>query len=347
MEAQIKKIETEYNNQIAQTKSLKELDELFLKLFGKNGLITLLPKDFSKHSKEDLKAIGPLFNLLKKNLEDNIESKREETKELIYKNLENEDFKFFENKAEIKKREGYLHPLTIFEHKIAELFTKLGFMQFVGPEVDTDSNNFELLNIPPQHPARDMWDTLYIENREGTNEKLLLRTHTSNSQIHIMKQYKPPIRMMIIGRCFRYENVDARHEHTFDQFEIVYVDKNVSMANLQYLSEYFLKALLGEDIKARLSPGYYPFTEPSAHIFGTCVFCKGKGCHVCGNSGELELAGAGMIHPKVLQNCGIDPKEYSGIAWGVGPGRMAMLKYNIEDVRLFNSGDLKFLQSIK
>lgn len=344
MDQKIAELAKQYRDKIEQASSLKELNELFLKLFGKNGQIALLPKEFSTLSKEELQKTGPLFNQTKHELEELIEQKRALVREESYQKLLSEELHL--EGGSIKKRKGHLHPLTIFEEKIAELFTKLGFQQFDGPEIDSDLNNFELLNIPPEHPARDMWDTFYLDNK-GKEGKLLLRTHTSNSQIHIMKKYKPPIRMMIIGRCFRYEAVDARHEHTFDQFEIVYVDKKVGMINLQYLSEYFLKAMLGEDIKARLSPGYYPFTEPSAHIFGTCVFCKGMGCSVCGKTGELELAGAGMIHPKVLENCGIDSEEYSGIAWGVGPGRMAMLKYGIDDVRMFNSGDLQFLQGIK
>ena len=346
MEDALKQILKDYQQKISEAKSLKDLDSIFIALFGKNGDVDQISKQFKDLNKGELKTVGPLFNQVKLELEKAIGNRRGEIREEIYKNLNNESFNI--QGGEIKKRVGHFHPLTIFENKIADLFAKLGFVQFDGPEIDTDLNNFELLNIPAQHPARDMWDTLYLSSKsQDPSSRLLLRTHTSNSQIHIMKNNKPPIRMMIIGRCFSYENLDARHEHTFDQFEIVYVDKKVSMANLQYLSEYFLKAMLGEDIKARLSPGYYPFTEPSAHIFGTCVFCKGKGCSVCGKTGELELAGAGMIHPKVLENCGIDSKKYSGIAWGVGSGRMAMLKYNINDLRLFNSGDLKFLQGIK
>lgn len=342
MQEKLNQILKDYQEKISQAKSLQELDEIFLELFGKQGQITLLPKEFSKLSKDELKDIGPLFNQIKKELEKTINEKRSSIREESYQKLSDETFDL-DSKVEIKKRKDHLHPLTIFEHQIVELFQKLGFQQFDGPQIDTDVNNFQLLNIPEDHPSRDLQDTLYLDtpSKEG---KLLLRTHTSNSQIHIMKNYKPPIRMMIIGRCFRFENLDARHEHTFNQFEIVYVDKKVNMGNLQYLSEYFLKSILGEDIKARLSPGYYPFTEPSAHIFGTCVFCKGAGCKICGETGELELAGAGMIHPTVLKNCGIDPAEYSGIAWGAGTGRMAMLKYGIDDLRLFNSGDLKFLE---
>ena len=199
--------------------------------------------------------------------------------------------------------------------------------------------------MPKDHPARDDWETFFIksEPKQGLGNQVLT-PHTSNGQVRAMRQLKPPMRVMIIDRCFRYENLDARHEHTLEQFEIVYIDKGVSMANLQYLSEYFFQGILGKDIKARLRPKYYPFVEPGAVVDGLCIFCKGKGCNVCGGTGWLELAGAGMIHPQVLKNGGIDPKEYSGIAWGVGPERMAMLKYGVEDIRLFKSGDLKFLE---
>lgn len=346
MEEQLQNLQTEYLEKINQADSLRNLDEIFIELFGKNGVLTLFPKEFPKLEKENLKVIAPLFNKAKVELEQVISDKREEIRMEGYKKLEIEKLDIGE--GEIKKRQGYLHPITEFEEKIAELFKKIGFEQYDGPDIDTDEYNFGLLNIPEDHPARDMWDTLYIEG-EGFGFKpgeLLLRTHTSNSQPHIMREFKPPFRKMIIGRCFRYENLDARHEHTFDQFEIVYVEKGLSMAHLQYLSDYLLKAMYGLDISARLSPGYYPFTEPSAHLFGTCIFCKGRGCKICGETGELELGGAGMIHPNVLKNSGIDPDEYSGIAWGLGPLRMAMLKYNVNDVRLFNSGDLKFLKGL-
>ena len=343
MEDKLKQISTDYQNKITSAKSLKELDEIFIELFGKNGQLDQLPKQFKDLSKDELKVIAPLFNQVKQELENDIRDKRYGIREESYKALENETFDI--KGGEIKKRTGHLHPLIKLEEETAEIFKKLGFVQFDAPHIDTDYNNFEVLNIPENHPARDLWDTLYINSKsEARNSKLLLRTHTSNSQIRILSQNKPPIRMMNIGRCFRYENLDARHEHTFEQFELVYVDKNVSMANLQYLSEYYLKAIFATDIKVRLKPKYYPFVEPGVGVDGECIFCKGKGCKVCGGVGWLELAGAGMIHPIVLKNGGINPQEYSGIAWGMGPPRMAMLKYGIEDVRLFNSGDLTFLE---
>ena len=345
MEDSLKKIQSEYLDKINSAKTLADLDKIFLALFGKNGQIDLLSRQFKDLAKEELKTVGPLFNIIKLELEKEIERKRSTIREETYKALGNEGFEM--KGAPIKKRVGHEHPLTAFEAQTAKIFEKLGFVQIDAPLIDSDHNNFEVLNIPANHPARDLWDTLYIassNHKPSTiNNKLLLRTHTSNSQIRALKN-TPPIRMMNIGRCFRYENLDARHEHTFEQFELIYVDKKVSMANLQYLSEYFLKAIFGPDIKARLKPKYYPFVEPGVGVDGLCIFCKGKGCNICGGIGWLELAGAGMIHPSVLRTGGIDPNEYSGIAWGFGPARMAMIKFGIEDIRLFNSGDLKFLE---
>lgn len=345
MKEQLAQIKKSYQSKISQATSLAGLDDIFLSLFGKKGVLTLLPKGFSKLSSDELKRVGPVFNQVKASLESEIVEKRVAIREQSYKKLDQEKLDLTA-KVEIKKRTGHLHPITQFEQEITNVFSKLGFQQFDAPQIDTDYNNFQVLNIPEEHPARDLQDTFYLSTHNlGPNpEKLLLRTHTSNSQIRILSQFKPPIRLMSIGRCFRYENLDARHEHTFEQFELVYVDKGVSMTNLQYLSEYFFQKVFGSDIKARLRPKYYPFVEPGAGVDGLCMFCKGKGCRVCGNIGWLELAGAGMIHPQVLKNGGIDPNEYSGIAWGVGPERMVMLKNGIEDIRLFKNGDLKFLE---
>lgn len=344
MEQKIFQIQRDYLDKIQQAKSLAELDEIFLSLFGKSGQLTLLPKDFPKLQKDELKKIGPIFNGVKEALEQTITQRRQQVREESYKEFKKEKFSL--KKVEIKKRQGHLHPLTQFEKKIADLFAKLGFQQYDAPQIDTDYNTFEAINIPKDSPARDLQDTFYVDtkNMGSQKDKLLLRSHTSNSEIRIMKEFMPPIRMMLIGRCFRYENLDARHEHTFDQFEIVYIDKGVNMANLQFLSEYFLKAVFGTEIKARLRTKYYPQVEPGAGIDGLCIFCKGKGCGVCGGVGWLELGGAGMIHPIALKNGGIDISVYSGLAWGISPERMVMLIYGIEDIRLFRSGDLKFLE---
>jgi phenylalanyl-tRNA synthetase alpha chain len=348
VESKILQIHSDYLEKIKEANSLDILDEIFLGLFGKSGEITLIPRDFGKLSKEEVSKIAPIFNQIKTELESEIGKRREEVREEKYSKLVNDTIDIAQE-AQISLPKGAIHPITKLEHEVVELFSQLGFQQYQAPHIDTDNYNFELLNIPSGHPARDLWDTLYLENKFDDLDigKLLLRTHTSNAQVRLMREHGVPLRMMVIDRCFRYENLDARHEHTMEQFEIVYVDKNVNMANLQYLSEYFLKAIFGKETKVRLRPKYYPFVEPGAGVDGECLFCKGAGCKVCSGTGWLELAGAGMIHPQVLRNGGIDPNEYSGIAWGFGPERMAMLKYGISDIRVFKSGDLKALGGIK
>jgi phenylalanyl-tRNA synthetase alpha chain len=347
MEDKLDGILQSYKTKISSSLSFNELDEIFLSLFGKNGELTIIPKEFSSLSVEEKKVVGPLFNQIKQDLEKAINDKRQEIREEEYKKLDQETIDF-NTQVEFKKRKGQLHPLTEFENEITRIFGELGFQRFDAPLIDTDYNNFEVLNIPEDHPARDLWDTLYIDSTKYSvpNGKLLLRTHTSNSQIHIMKNLELPIRAMNIGSVFRHENLDARHEHTFSHFELVYIDKGLSMANLQFLSEYFFKRYLGEDTEVRLRPKYYPFVEPTAGIDALCIFCKGKGCKVCGDLGWIELAGAGMIHPNVLKNGGIDPEVYTGIAWGTGLERILMVKKGINDVRLFRNGDINFLKGV-
>ncbi|MDO8498365.1 MAG: phenylalanine--tRNA ligase subunit alpha [bacterium] len=343
MEEKLILILKDYQQKITSASTLKGLDSLFLALFGKNGEITQATKEFPKLAKEELRVVAPLLARVKAGLEEAVTKRREEIREGGYQKLTGEKLDL--GSAELPKDKGHLHVITTFEEKTVSLFQNLGFQRYDAPHIDSDDFNFGLLNIPEDHPARDLWDTLYLDSEKFGIEpgKLLLRTHTSNSQVRIMREHKIPFRMMVLGRCFRYENLDARHEHTFEQFEIVYVDKGLSMANLQYLSEHLLKGIFGEEMKVRMTPGYYPFVEPGAGVDGLCIFCKGKGCKVCGGVGWLELAGAGMIHPTVLKNGGIDPKIYSGIAWGFGPFRMLMLKYGINDIRTFLSGNLKEL----
>lgn len=355
MEENIKTIGEKYQQEISQAKSLKQLDEIFLALFGKKGEITLLPKDFSKLPKTELKKIGPLFNKVKKELEDATSKKRNQIREESYQELEKEDFTFKPQglkakpqglKAGLKARKGHLHLATQFKKEIVDLFGKLGFREFDAPHIEYDKYNFENLNIPKDHPSRDMWDTLYIDTANLTVEpgSMLLRTHTSNFWPRLMEKGQTPIRAMSFDRCFRYEAVDARHSHTFNQFEIAVISKKVSMANLKYLSDYFLKAILGKEAKSRFRPKYYPFVEPGVGIDSLCVFCHGKGCKICSGTGWFEIAGAGMIHPNVFKATGLDPKKYTGLAWGFGPDRILMLKHEIADIRFLLEGDLKFLE---
>ena len=346
MDAKIKQIQQEFGNKILKSSSLKELDEIFLALFGKKGEITSLPRDFSKLSKDELTIIGPLFNKTKTELEQNIEEERDELREKAYQALGKEGFVFPSQGVEVKNRQGHLHLATQFKKEVVDLFGKLGFEQFDAPHIELDKYNFEYLNIPKDHPSRDMWDTLYVDtaNLKVEPGQMLMRTHTSNFWPRLMEKGKTPIRAMSFDRCFRYEAVDARHSHTFNQFEVAVVGENITMANLRFLSDYLLKGILGKEATSRFRPKYYPFVEPGVGIDSLCVFCHGKGCKICSNSGWFEIAGAGLIHPNVFKSTGLDPKKYTGLAWGFGPDRMLMLKHGIEDIRYFLEGDLKFLQ---
>lgn len=343
----ISQIQHKYLDKISQAENLKELDEIFLALFGKNGEVSFLPKEFSKLTKEELKKVGPLFNQVKLKLEQSIEEHRHLVREKSYLALENEKFTLPPPLAgQAKKRQGHLHLATQFKKEIVDLFGKLGFEQFDAPHIELDKYNFADLNIPKDHPSRDMWDTLYIDtgNLKVEPGSILLRTHTSNFWPRLMEKGQTPIRAMSFDRCFRYEALDARHSHTFNQFEIAVVSKTVSMANLKYLSDYFLKAILGEEAKSRFRPKYYPFVEPGVGIDCLCVFCHGRGCKICSGTGWFEIAGAGIIHPNVFKFTGLDPNKHTGLAWGFGPDRMLMLKHGIEDIRYFLEGDLKFLE---
>lgn len=344
MEEKISQIKKDYSAKIGKAATLKQLDEIFIALFGKNGALDQLPKEFGKLSEDERRRVGPLFNQVKQALEKEISDKRYEIREESYSKLSDEIFDL--KGAEIKKRTGHLHLATQFKKEIIDLFASLGFSQFDAPHIEEDKYNFEALNIPKDHPSRDMWDTLYIDtsNLKVEPGSLLLRTHTSNFWPRLMEKGKTPIRAMSFDRCFRYESVDARHSHTFNQFEIAVVGENITMANLKYLSDYLLKAILGKEAKSRFRPKYYPFVEPGVGIDCLCVFCHGKGCKICSGTGWFEIAGAGMIHPNVYKATGLDPQKYTGLAWGFGPDRILMLKHEIEDIRYLLEGDLKFLE---
>ncbi len=240
--------------------------------------------------------------------------------------------------SKVGRELGHLHPISIIQYELEDLFASMGFMVLDGPELESDYYNFEALNIPAWHPARDMQDTFYVEG-----ENLLMRTHTSSMQVRVMEKYGAPVRAIVPGRCFRNEATDARHEHTLYQMEGFMVDKNISFANLKAVLEIVAKKLYGGETKVRLRPKFYPFVEPGVNGEVSCFLCQGAGCRVCKKSGWLEIFGAGMIHPNVLKAGGIDPEKYSGFAFGFGLMRLVMLKYGIDDVRLFCGGDLRFL----
>jgi phenylalanyl-tRNA synthetase alpha chain len=244
---------------------------------------------------------------------------------------------------------GHLHPISQVQYELEDIFTSMGFMVLDGPELESDYYNFEAINIPPHHPARDMQDTFYVKTQINadltrTNADLLMRTQTSSMQVRAMEKYGAPLRVIVPGRCFRNEATDARHEHTFYQLEGFIIDKEISLANLKAVLEIVAKKFYGQANKVRLRPKFYPFVEPGVNGEVTCFLCKGAGCRLCKKTGWLEIFGAGMIHPNVLKFGGIDPKEWSGFAFGLGLTRLTMMKYGINDIRLFCGGDLRFLK---
>ena len=239
-------------------------------------------------------------------------------------------------------RRGSLHPSIEAMREIADVFAQFGFVVYESPEIEDDLTNFQMLNIPPDHPARDLWDTLYVDV-----EGHLLRTHTSPGQIRVMQSTKPPIRALLPGRCFRYEAIDASHGSEFFQVEGLMVDEGTTMGDLKGLLDQFAKAMYGADKKTRFRPGYYPFTEPSVAFDVECLVCGGSGCPACGRTGWMTILGAGMVHPVVLQYGGLDPEKYQGFAFGMGPERIKMLKHGITDLRLFLDDDLRFLEQFR
>jgi phenylalanyl-tRNA synthetase alpha chain len=239
-------------------------------------------------------------------------------------------------------RRGTLHPSIEAMREIAEIFEQFGFVVYESPEIEDDRTNFQMLNIPPDHPARDLWDTLYVDV-----EGKLLRTHTSPGQIRVMQSERPPIRALLPGRCFRYEAIDASHASEFFQVEGLMIDEGTTMADLKGLLDQFAKAMFGTDKRTRFRPGYYPFTEPSVAFDVECLVCGGSGCPACGRSGWMTILGAGMVHPVVLQYGGLDPERYQGFAFGMGPERIKMLKHGITDLRLFLENDLRFLEQFR
>jgi phenylalanyl-tRNA synthetase alpha chain len=243
----------------------------------------------------------------------------------------------------VPNRVGNLHPLTLTKYRIIEVFERLGFSVSDGPEIEDDWHNFSALNFPPDHPAREMQDTFFIQR----DPEVLLRTHTSNVQIRLMEKIKPPVRSIMPGRVYRNEAISARAHCFFHQVEGLYVDRNVGFADLKQTLYHFAREMYGKDIKIRYRPSFFPFTEPSAEIDISCLICKGKGCAVCKHSGWVEIAGSGMVHPNVLKNCGIDPEEYTGFAFGMGIERVAQLLFNVNDLRLYSENDVRFLRQFK
>lgn len=317
--------------------SADSLEEYRLKFLSRKGLLNTLFEDFKSVPNDQKRAVGVALNDLKIFLQGKFDNHKEQ--------LENAQSASYGSDFDLSLPPipgsfGSRHPLSMVRKEIIDIFSRIGFDLSEGPEIEDDWHNFTALNFPPDHPAREMQDTFFIEK----NPDIALRTHTSSVQVRIMEQQKPPIRTLSPGRVYRNEAISARAHCIFHQVEGLYVDKKVSFADLKETLYYFVRELFGEDTKIRFRPSFFPFTEPSAEIDISCNICGGKGCNICKYSGWVEIGGSGMVHPNVLKNCGIDPEVYSGFAFGMGIERIAMLKYQIKDLRLFTENDIRFLK---
>lgn len=317
---------------------LEELENIRVKYLGKKGELTLVLREMGKLTAEERPVMGQLANEIRSEIEEAISSFREklqnEAKNAKIK-METIDITINTDNEKL----GHRHPLLATVEELEDLFISMGFSVVHGPEIETVENNFDALNSPLNHPSRDLSDTFYL------NDELLLRTHTSPVQIRAMKEMGAPLRIVSAGRTFRFDSVDDTHSPMFHQLEGLVIDEKISMANLIHTLDIFIKELFGKDIKTRYRPHHFPFTEPSAEVDVSCIVCRGEGCSNCNNTGwSMELLGCGMVHPNVLENCGIDSEKYSGFAFGMGIDRITMVKYGIEDIRLLFENDNRFLK---
>lgn len=336
MQEKIREIKAQFGSELAQVDSAKDVEQLKVKYLGKKGSVQELMTLLRNCSTEERPLMGKEINLLK-----------EEISSLSAQALEG--FTESELKARIeqekldislpgrRKFQGKKHPIYLLRDEVISILSSMGFSVQYGPDMDSDYYNYEGLNFAPDHPARDMQDTLYI------TKDLLLRSHTSNTQVRIMEKQKPPIRVIAPGTVYRNETISARSHVFFHQVEGFYINKGVSFADLFTTLEEFFSKLFKKNVKTRFRPSYFPFVEPGVEVDIHCTACSGEGCRLCKHTGWLEVAGAGMIHPEVLKNGGIDPEEYSGYAWGMGIERLAMLLYDVKDIRMFTENDLRFL----
>lgn len=335
----INEIEKSVKEKISNSLNIQQIEEVRVEFLGKKGKIVDILKDLKNVPAENRKEIASVANTLKSKIEEEIELKKEQLKQKEYdemiKNTKKVDLSI---PTDLKM--GSLHPITIVQKELEEIFSSMGFTVEDGNEVETEYNNFEAVNVPKHHPARDMQDTFWLENGQ------LLKTQTSAAQNKIMLKYGAPLKAIFPGRCFRNEELDASHENTFFQMEGMMIDKDVSIANLIYFMKTLLSEIFKKDVEVRLRPGYFPFVEPGFELDIKCLYCGGKGCKVCKHGGWIELCPCGMIHPNVLKMGNIDPEKYSGFAFGLGLSRLAMMKYGINDLRVLNSGDLRSLKQI-
>lgn len=339
MEENLKRIKEKLESQISKIQEMNELDKFKSEILGKKGELTQILKNMKNYDENERRKVGKTVNDAKRNIEAKIEEKREIIKK-IELNKRLEKIERIDFSLPVNDELGSLHPITVVQREIEEIFRTMGFTVEDGNEVETEYNNFEAVNVPKYHPARDMQDTYWLENGQ------LLKTQTSAAQNRIMKKYGAPLKAIFPGRCFRNESLDASHENTFFQLEGMMIDENISVANLIYFMKTTLSEIFKKDLKVRLRPGFFPFVEPGFELDVSCIYCNGEGCKVCKHGGWIELCPCGLIHPNVLEMGGIDSEKYSGFAFGLGLSRLAMMKYGINDLRYLNSGDLRVLKQI-
>ncbi len=336
LESQLSQLQDDTLARIEAAETAEGLEAIRVEVLGRKGTLALISKDMAKLTPEERASVGKLLNAAKQSLEAAMEAKKARFEsEKLARRLDAEWVDLTLPAPGV--RPGSIHPISKIQAEIEELFRSMGFTVLDGPEVETEYNNFDALNIPPDHPARDMQDTFWL----GTG--MLLRTHTSPVQVRGMHRLGPPLRMIAPGRVFRNEEVDASHEHTFYQLEGMMIDRDVSVAHLIYFMKTLLSAVFGREVTVRLRPGYFPFVEPGFELDIQCLICGGSGCAVCKQSGWVELLPCGLVHPNVLRMGGIDPETWNGFAFGLGLTRLVMMRYGIDDIRWLQSGDLRFL----
>jgi len=337
LEKKIHKIKEEFISKLKIANSIKDIEKLRIEYLGRKGALTLLLRMLGTLSSEERPKIGQLLNQAKREIEELLKTRIKEIEGTERDKRLHEEIIDITLPGRSLDR-GNLHPITLVLKEIEEIFFSLGFKLEEGPEVELDYYNFEALNIPKDHPARDDQDSFYI------NREILLRTHTSPVEIRVMEKQQPPVRMIAIGKCYRRDAIDSTHSPMFHQIEGLAVDEDITFGDLKGVLTVFVQRMFGEDRKVRFRPGYFPFTEPSAEVDVSCLLCQGKGCRACGYTGWLEIMGSGMTDPAVFKMVGYDSEKYSGFAFGMGAERIAMLKYGINDIRLFFENDLRFLK---
>lgn len=331
MEKKIDELKSCIETELNEINNLNNLEAFRVRYLGRRGILNEMFKELVNFPIEDRKRLGNEINILKSKLLEFLNAKQTEFSQMASTQFD----------PLLPGRKGYVghrHPLSLIMDEIESFFENLGFVVASGPEIEYDWYNFEALNMPKDHPARDNFSSLYI------SDELLLRSHTSPVQIRVMEKTKPPIKIICPGRCYRFDPFDPSHSPVFHQVEVLYVDKGVSFGELKWLLNEFVRQIFGPKTKYELRPSFFPFTEPSGELAISCAVCQGAGCPVCGNSGWLEMLGCGMVHPQVLKNVKISPEEYSGYALGMGIERVAMIKYLIDDIRVFYNNDIRFLE---